>query len=98
MTSVANLNKIEFTKNCAQRYFFVVVCKFKIENSKKKTKNNRIVNYDENRAHKVADNDLKGLICYFNCNISDVCFPIMSIIDYNGFRIIAQSKLPIDSS
>lgn len=56
------------------------------------------MNYDEDRAAKMADNDLKGLISYFNCGMSEVCFPITSIIDWHGFRIIAQAKLPINGS
>lgn len=31
-------------------------------------------------------------------NISDLCFPLITMIDYLGFRILASSKLPIDNS
>ena len=45
---------------------------------------------------KVAGHDLTGLIFYQNCNISELSFPLMSLLDFQGFRLIALSVLPID--
>jgi Clustered mitochondria len=44
---------------------------------------------------KVAGHELKGLISYFNLSLKEVHFPIMSLVDYLGFRVIAMSLLPI---
>jgi len=49
-------------------------------------------------ASKVAGHDLKGLIAYFNLGIPDLYFPLMALVDYLGFRLIAMSLLPINSS
>ncbi|PRP84152.1 hypothetical protein PROFUN_04143 [Planoprotostelium fungivorum] len=48
-------------------------------------------------AAKVAGNDLKGLVQYFNLGISRLHFPLMALVDYMGFRIQALSLLPINS-
>lgn len=47
-------------------------------------------------AAKVAGNELKGLICYFNSQITELRVPLMALVDYMGFRIIAMSLLPIN--
>ena len=49
-------------------------------------------------AAKVAGNELKGLLCYFNCHLLDVRLPLMALVDYLGFRIVAISLLPINKS
>eukprot|EP01102_Stenamoeba_stenopodia_P007672 TRINITY_DN2166_c0_g4_i2.p1 TRINITY_DN2166_c0_g4~~TRINITY_DN2166_c0_g4_i2.p1 ORF type:complete len:974 (+),score=252.47 TRINITY_DN2166_c0_g4_i2:436-3357(+) len=46
-------------------------------------------------AAKVAGNELKGLISYFNCGVPDLHVPLMALVDYLGFRLIAMSLLPI---
>jgi hypothetical protein len=46
-------------------------------------------------AAKVAGNELRGLISYFNCRIEDLNVPLMALVDYRGFRLIAMSILPI---
>ena len=48
-------------------------------------------------AAKVAGNELKGLICYFNTHITELRLPLMALVDYMGFRIIAMSLLPINN-
>mmetsp|Transcript_6269 Transcript_6269/g.8328 ORF Transcript_6269/g.8328 Transcript_6269/m.8328 type:complete len:1027 (+) Transcript_6269:734-3814(+) len=50
---------------------------------------------DDAHAAKVTAHELKGLTCYFNCNIQDLCFPMMVLVDYRGFRVSAVSRLPI---
>ena len=54
--------------------------------------------YSDYAAAKVAGHELKGLINYFNCNIENLCLPLMSLVDYRGFRLIAMSILPIRGS
>jgi len=49
----------------------------------------------DHAAMKVAGHELKGLISYFNLNMKDLHFPIMSLVDYLGFRVIAMSLLPV---
>jgi len=49
----------------------------------------------EEAAHKIAGHDLKGLISYFNLGIADLYFPLMALVDYLGYRLIAISVLPI---
>eukprot|EP01117_Protostelium_nocturnum_P014543 TRINITY_DN5541_c0_g1_i4.p1 TRINITY_DN5541_c0_g1~~TRINITY_DN5541_c0_g1_i4.p1 ORF type:complete len:905 (-),score=337.74 TRINITY_DN5541_c0_g1_i4:2149-4863(-) len=48
-------------------------------------------------AAKVAGNDLKGLVQYFNLGVSRLHFPLMALVDYMGFRIQAISLLPINT-
>eukprot|EP01126_Amoeba_proteus_P011640 TRINITY_DN1473_c0_g1_i18.p1 TRINITY_DN1473_c0_g1~~TRINITY_DN1473_c0_g1_i18.p1 ORF type:complete len:812 (+),score=196.67 TRINITY_DN1473_c0_g1_i18:740-3175(+) len=45
-------------------------------------------------AAKVGGHELKGLTSYWNCNL-DLSLPLMALVDYRGFRIIAMSILPI---
>eukprot|EP01133_Synstelium_polycarpum_P015910 gene15910-18908_t len=44
----------------------------------------------------VAGHELKGLINVFNTGIRDVSLPLMALVDYRGFRVIAMSILPVD--
>lgn len=46
-------------------------------------------------AAKVAGHELKGLIQYFNTSLPELCVPLMALVDYGGFRLIAMSILPI---
>ena len=46
-------------------------------------------------AAKVAGNELKGLISYFNCGIHELRVPLMALVDYMGFRLVAMAYLPI---
>jgi hypothetical protein len=34
----------------------------------------------------------------FNAQSNDLCFPLMALVDYRGFRLIAISLLPIDKN
>ena len=52
---------------------------------------------DEAAQH-VAGNELRGLISFFKCNVKDLHVPLMALIDYLGFRLVAISLLPIDRS
>jgi predicted signal transduction protein with EAL and GGDEF domain len=46
-------------------------------------------------AAKAAGNELRGLISYFNCAIKNLNLPLMALVDYRGFRLIALSILPV---
>lgn len=56
---------------------------------------------DYNSAFKIAGHELKGLIHLFNTVIRDqnsgpqLQFPMMTLIDYRGYRVIATSYIPI---
>eukprot|EP01103_Thecamoeba_quadrilineata_P002468 TRINITY_DN12422_c0_g1_i1.p1 TRINITY_DN12422_c0_g1~~TRINITY_DN12422_c0_g1_i1.p1 ORF type:complete len:1100 (+),score=240.39 TRINITY_DN12422_c0_g1_i1:58-3357(+) len=53
--------------------------------------------YDgEKGAGKVAGHDLKCLQCYSDCDIEGIHYPLMGIIDYRGFRLLAISMLPVE--
>eukprot|EP01132_Coremiostelium_polycephalum_P010968 gene10968-13435_t len=47
-------------------------------------------------AMKAAGHELKGLMAYFNCQIEGLFLPLMALIDYMGYRLIATSQLAID--
>jgi len=51
-------------------------------------------NGDEN-AMKAAGHELRGLMCYYNCHIPELHLPLMCLVDYRGFRLVAMSHLPI---
>jgi len=48
-------------------------------------------------AAKVAGAELKGLISYFSLEDPDLCLPLMALVDYRGFRLIAMSVLPLSA-
>eukprot|EP01130_Rhizamoeba_saxonica_P014283 TRINITY_DN6230_c0_g1_i1.p1 TRINITY_DN6230_c0_g1~~TRINITY_DN6230_c0_g1_i1.p1 ORF type:complete len:1223 (-),score=269.02 TRINITY_DN6230_c0_g1_i1:80-3244(-) len=45
---------------------------------------------------KAAGHELKGLMCWYNCQKKELNVPLMTIIDYRGFRVVAMSLLPIN--
>eukprot|EP01130_Rhizamoeba_saxonica_P016324 TRINITY_DN7530_c0_g1_i1.p1 TRINITY_DN7530_c0_g1~~TRINITY_DN7530_c0_g1_i1.p1 ORF type:complete len:885 (-),score=187.58 TRINITY_DN7530_c0_g1_i1:58-2367(-) len=49
-------------------------------------------------AAKVAGNELRGLMSYFNCGVEELNVPLMCLVDYRGFRLIAMSLFPVDDS
>jgi hypothetical protein len=53
---------------------------------------------DDGAAMKAASNELLGLSAFIKCNSSNaIRFPLMSLIDYCGYRLVAVSTLPINS-
>ena len=44
---------------------------------------------------KAAGHDLRGLVNYFECHIPGLHVPLMALIDYHGYRLMAVSLLPI---
>eukprot|EP01091_Cochliopodium_minus_P014411 TRINITY_DN4888_c0_g1_i1.p1 TRINITY_DN4888_c0_g1~~TRINITY_DN4888_c0_g1_i1.p1 ORF type:complete len:1176 (-),score=401.59 TRINITY_DN4888_c0_g1_i1:28-3555(-) len=49
-------------------------------------------------ANKVAGHELKGCIDYFRARVDGLSFPLMALVDYKGYRLIAMSILPINGS
>lgn len=45
---------------------------------------------------KAAKHDLRGVISLYNCHISNLRVALVALIDFRGFRLIAQSLLPIN--
>ena len=45
-----------------------------------------IFNGSDEKAAKLAGNDLKGLIAYENCAVEDIHLPFTTIVDFLGFR------------
>jgi hypothetical protein len=44
---------------------------------------------------KASGHELKGLMCYIDCRIQKLHFPLMVVIDYKGWRLLAASVLPV---
>ena len=55
-------------------------------------------NGDDDKAIKAAGHELRGLISYYQCHMKNLHFPLMVLVDYMGYRLIAQSILPIERS
>jgi len=53
---------------------------------------------NDDAAMKAAKNDKIGLMSYFNVKVPGLHFPLMAIIDFRGFRLIAMSILPISKT
>ena len=55
--------------------------------------------YDsDEHAARVAGHELKGCVQIYNCWEPGVHFPMMTIVDYRGFRIVGMPLLPIDGT
>lgn len=46
-------------------------------------------------AMKSGNHELKGLIAYMGSEISGLCWPLVVVVDYKGYRLVASSILPI---
>eukprot|EP00026_Physarum_polycephalum_P001577 Phypoly_transcript_01579.p1 GENE.Phypoly_transcript_01579~~Phypoly_transcript_01579.p1 ORF type:complete len:1064 (+),score=124.40 Phypoly_transcript_01579:78-3269(+) len=68
-----------------------IIFKFAIETG------NNLYTCDE-YAMKAANAELRALMSFMSCNISGLFFPLMALIDYLGYRVIATSLLPISQS
>lgn len=55
-------------------------------------------NGSDEAAAKAAGHDMKGLIQYFDTKIDELRVPMMTLIDYRGFRMTAQALLPLGSN
>ncbi len=47
---------------------------------------------------KAAAHELVGLMSLIECNVPGLHFPLFTLIDYHGYRMIATSMLPIDKT
>lgn len=56
----------------------------------------KIYGGDIEAAMKVAGHDLRSLVQIRSLNIPDIKLPMMVLIDYLGFRLVAESILPIN--
>jgi len=45
---------------------------------------------------KAAKHELRGLIYYASVGVEGLHFPLMCLVNYKGFRIIAEALLPIN--
>ena len=54
-------------------------------------------NSDENAA-KVANHDLKSLVRVLHCWEPGVHLPLMTLVDYRGYRVVCMSLLPINKN
>jgi Clustered mitochondria len=46
---------------------------------------------NDSAAMKAAKNDLRGLLAYYGTRTSSLCYPLMTLIDYRGYRLVAVS-------
>ncbi|PRP89297.1 hypothetical protein PROFUN_02171 [Planoprotostelium fungivorum] len=53
---------------------------------------------DHVAAAKAAKNEMQGLEAMSNTYVSGLSFPMMTMIDYKGFRLLAMPVLPIDKT
>lgn len=67
-----------------------VVFKFAVDDK-------NIYENNDDLAMKVAGHELRALDNLINCHVDDLYFPLISIVDYRGFRLLAISCLPVDS-
>jgi hypothetical protein len=47
-------------------------------------------------AIKAAGHEMKGATCVMACKAVTISVPLMCIVDYLGYRVVAQSLVPID--
>lgn len=45
---------------------------------------------------KAASHEFKGLLCFIDGGVSEVHHPLMALIDYRGYRLVALTLLPIN--
>jgi len=46
-------------------------------------------------AAKAADNELRGLAQVLSANVRGLSMPMMALLDYRGYRLVATTILPI---
>lgn len=44
---------------------------------------------------KSSGHELRGLMCLLDCRVSGLHFPLMVLCDYRGWRLLAESLLPL---
>ena len=53
---------------------------------------------DDEAAAKAMGHEMKSVNAYFKCDIADLHVALQALIDYKGFRMIAQAYLPISGN
>ena len=53
---------------------------------------------NDSLAIKSGNHELKGLTAYMGSEIPGLSFPLMVVVDYKGYRLVASSLLPIGES
>lgn len=56
----------------------------------------RLFQGDDHKASRIAGHDLLGFNCFVASAVEELNTPLVCLIDYRGFRLIAMSLLPID--
>lgn len=50
---------------------------------------------DDHKASRVAGHDLLGYNCFVASGVEELNTPLVCLLDYRGFRLVAMSLLPI---
>ncbi len=53
---------------------------------------------NDSLAMKSGNHELKGLTAFMGSEIQGLCWPLMVVVDYKGYRLVASSLLPISDS
>lgn len=53
---------------------------------------------DDIEVMKAANLEIQGLSKYMSCDIEGLYFPMMAVLDYMGFRVVASSVLPVSQN
>ena len=60
--------------------------------------NDKVFGGNDAAATKVSEQELKGLMTFFSLDLLDLYFPMMALVRYRGFTLIAMTLLPVDRS
>ena len=60
--------------------------------------NDKVFAGDDGAAAKVSDRELKGLMTFFSLDLPGLFFPMMALVRYRGFTLVAMTLLPVDRS
>ena len=53
---------------------------------------------DDFAAMKAGSNEMLGLLAYYNTKVDGLYYPLMNLIEFRGFRVLAMSILPISNT
>jgi hypothetical protein len=53
---------------------------------------------NDGAAAKVSDQEMKGLMTFFSLDLPSLFFPMMALVRYRGFTVVAMTLLPVDRS
>jgi Clustered mitochondria len=52
---------------------------------------------DDAFSAKAAGNELKGLLSYYQARVPEIHVPLMTLVDFRGFRLVAQCIAPVQN-